>query len=95
MNTDTIITPHNGTPTSAEAAGQIKECAATLRGKLLRRLQATPQGLTDEQMQILCRMEGSTQRPRRRELEQMGLVYKTITTRRTTSGRLAVVWKAA
>jgi hypothetical protein len=87
--------PHSRTMTSRRAADEIEPSAETLRGRLLAVLRAHPLGLTDEEMQVESGMNGSTQRPRRQELEKAGLVYKTIQTRRTASGRLAIVWRAA
>lgn len=87
--------PHNGTETSRLAADEIEPSAETLRGRLLTVLRSYPEGLTDEQMQAATGMGGSTQRPRRQELERAGLCYKTLQTRRTASGRLAIVWRAA
>ena len=87
--------PHNGTATSRQAAASIEPTADTLRGRVLEILRGHPQGLTDEQIQEMTGIDGSTERPRRQELERLGQVYKTLATRRTSSGRLAVVWRAA
>jgi hypothetical protein len=45
-------------------------------------------------MQLALGMNPSTQRPRRIELERRGLVVKD-GTRKTSSGRMAVVWRKA
>lgn len=101
MNTDDTMdlltwrAPHSGSVTSRLAAAEIVPHAETLRGRLLELLKAHPSGLTDEEMQTLANMDGSTQRPRRQELEKAGKVFKTLETRRTKSGRLAMVWRAA
>jgi hypothetical protein len=50
-------------------------------------------GATDEEMQHEIPMPASTQRPRRVELARKGLIVES-GTRRTTSGRMAAVWKA-
>lgn len=86
--------PHNGTETSRAAAEQIKPNADTLRARVLEYLQSQPDGATDEQMQLALGMAGNTQRPRRQELEKMGLVRATDRTRATRSGRQATVWEA-
>ena len=86
--------PHSGAATSRAAAEAIEPCAETLRGKLLAILREHPEGLTDEQMQELSGLDGSTQRPRRQELEKLNLCHKTIGTRKTKSGRAALIWKA-
>ena len=52
-------------------------------------------GMTDEEMQEHLFLNPSTQRPRRIELVQAGLVKDSGRTRRTRSGRQAVVWVAA
>ena len=80
--------------TSLQAAEQIEPSAATLRAKVLACLKAHPEGLTDEQLQELTGMEGNTERPRRRELELAGKIRKGEARRRTSSGRMAVVWVA-
>ena len=52
-------------------------------------------GATDEEMQTATGMNPSTQRPRRCELVEMGKVMPSYLTRRTKSGRKAVVWVIA
>jgi hypothetical protein len=86
--------PHNSTPTSRAAAESIKPTAGTLRALVLDFLKACSDGATDEQMQQALNMAGNTQRPRRQELETMGLIRKTDKTRATSSGRQAVIWEA-
>jgi len=49
-------------------------------------------GATDEEMQTELGMNPSTQRPRRVELARKGLVVES-GTRRTTSGRMAGIWR--
>jgi len=49
-------------------------------------------GLTDHEMQAHLNMIGSTQRPRRVELCDKGLVVDSGRQRPTPSGRMAVVW---
>jgi DNA-binding IclR family transcriptional regulator len=61
---------------------------------VLELLQATPDGLTDEEMQKRLGMNPSTQRPRRIELARRGMVVEA-GTRKTASGRNASVWRAA
>jgi hypothetical protein len=52
------------------------------------------QGATDEEMQNGIPMDPNTQRPRRRELAKRGLVVEA-GTRRTASGRMAMIWRRA
>lgn len=54
-----------------------------------------PFGATDEEIQTALGMNPSTQRPRRVELVDRGLIMASGTTRQTRSGRPAVVWVAA
>ena len=84
-----------GSQTSNDAADSLD--APTLNAmqrRVLELLQATPDGLTDEEMQTRLAMNPSTQRPRRIELARRGMVVEA-GTRRTASGRMAVVWRVA
>jgi hypothetical protein len=84
-----------GSQTSNDAADSLD--APTLNAmqrRVLEVLQATPDGLTDEEMQTRLGMNPSTQRPRRIELARRGLVVEA-GTRRAASGRLATVWRVA
>jgi transcription initiation factor IIE alpha subunit len=65
-----------------------------MQRRVLELLKATPDGLTDEEMQLRLEMNPSTQRPRRIELARRGLVVEA-GTRRTASGRMATVWRVA
>ena len=49
-------------------------------------------GATDEECQLRMPMDPSTQRPRRRELEKLGLVFSD-GTRKTRANKNAAVWK--
>jgi transcription initiation factor IIE alpha subunit len=84
----------NGSVTSAQAADSLTPATLNaMQRRVLELLAATPEGLTDEEMQRRLRMNPSTQRPRRIELMRRGLVVEA-GTRRTTSGRMAAVWRA-
>jgi hypothetical protein len=85
--------PHSGSETSRAAAESIKISADTLRAKVLDYLKSQPDGATDEQMQLALGMAGNTQRPRRKELLDMGLIRDTGKTRATKSGRQATIWE--
>jgi predicted transcriptional regulator len=52
-------------------------------------------GCTDEEVQDGLNLNPSTQRPRRIELVQLGLIKETAKRRRTKSGRWAIVWEIA
>ena len=82
--------------TSVAAAQDIQEDAGTLRGFVLAYLRGSGlEGATDEEMQTALNMNPSTQRPRRIELVEKGLVVSSGFTRPTRSGRAATVWQAA
>lgn len=87
--------PSNGTITSAQAADSLGPATLNaMQRRVLELLQATPGGLTDEEMYTRLGMNPSTQRPRRIELARRGLVVEA-GTRRTASGRMATVWRVA
>jgi hypothetical protein len=84
-----------GSVTSAQAADSLGPAMLNaLQRKVLELLRATPEGLTDEEVQRRLDMNPSTQRPRRIELARRGLVVEA-GTRRTASGRMATVWRVA
>lgn len=86
--------PANFRPTSQIAAEQIKPCAGTLRARVLSFIESTGQaGATDIEIQDALSMEGNTERPRRGELLKIGLIRDSGRTRKTRSGRAAVVWE--
>jgi transcription initiation factor IIE alpha subunit len=85
----------NGSVTSAQAADSLGPTTLNaMQRRVLELLAVWPQGLTDEEMQHKLGMNPSTQRPRRIELARRGLVVEA-GTRKTASGRMAVVWQAA
>lgn len=84
-------------PTSIAAAKAIEPKAGRGRGLVLDYLRSRGAvGATDEEMQIALAdvMPPNTQRPRRGELADAGLIYKSGQTRKTLSGHPAVVWVA-
>jgi len=81
--------------TSAAAADSLDgDTLNAMQRRVLELLQATPGGLTDEEMQRRLGMIPSTQRPRRIELARRGLVVAD-GTRKASSGRWATVWRVA
>lgn len=85
----------NGTPTSNEAASRIEPAAGTLRELVLIYLRnCKAHGATDEEIQLALDMNPSTERPRRQELEKLGLILRTSRARPTRSGRSAVIFIA-
>lgn len=83
--------------TSRAAADELAEMRKnTLRAAVLAYISLHgPDGATDEEMQLALEMEGNTERPRRRELQLVGLVIDSGRRRLTTNNRQAVVWVTA
>jgi len=85
----------NGSATSAAAADSLGPATLNaLQRRVLELLQATPEGLTDEEMARRLGMNPSTQRPRRIELAKAGMIQKA-GVRKTASNRNADVWRAS
>ena len=83
--------------TSRDAAEQITPNTGTLRAKVYEIIKEwTPRtgGLTDSEIQNMLHMDPSTQRPRRVELVNHGLVVDSGEKRMLKSRRMAVVWRA-
>jgi hypothetical protein len=84
-----------GSVTSAQAADSLGPATLNaMQRRVLALLEATPDGLTDEEMQARLGMNPSTQRPRRGELADAGLIVRD-GTRKTKSRRNADVWRLA
>jgi len=81
--------PHR--QTSVLAAGVAKHSAASIKDHMLDLIYATPEGLTDMQIQDIMQLDGSTQRPRRGELLDEGRI-KNVGTRRNKRGHPVLVW---
>lgn len=83
-------------PTSQAAAKSIKGARQTLQARVLELIRAAgAAGLTDDQVIALTGMNPSTERPRRIELQERGLIKDSGKTRKTRSRRNAIVWIAA
>ena len=82
--------PHSDT--SRDAAKLIETDINRLQAAVLKaiRLRAS----TDEELQAVLHMNPSTERPRRVELVEKGLIVDRGLRRKTASGRYAVVWEA-
>lgn len=61
------------------------------RRRVYEAIASAPDGLTDEEIQLHLRMNPSTERPRRGELADAGLIAP-IGKRKTRSGRGAAIW---
>ena len=79
--------------TSKAAADDIEPKLGRLRRLVLDTLRCSAQGETDESLMVLTKLAPNTLRPRRRELQLMGLVEDSGTTRAVASGKQAVVWR--
>ncbi|MEZ6127895.1 MAG: hypothetical protein R3C59_04385 [Planctomycetaceae bacterium] len=67
--------PHNGTDTSMAAAERIQPAVTGQRRKVLDFVRDRGElGATDSEIQAGLNIPGDTERPRRRELEQAGLI---------------------
>ena len=93
--------PYNGNPpaqrhstTSTAAAESIRSKIGPLHKRVMAFLKQNPNGATDEQLMSALDLGGNTLRPRRRELQLMGLLRDSGRTALTCSGRHAVVWVA-
>jgi len=84
-----------GSPTSEAAARSVKGKRSAEQRDLVYRAfeRAGVDGLTDEEGTKSLNLNPSSYRPRRRELELMGLVVRATETRKTESGREAQVFK--
>lgn len=81
--------------TSKAAAVAASSHADSDRERIYRALvNCWPDGLTDAELQKKLGMDGNTQRPRRVELERAKRIQQK-GTRKTESGRYAVIWTLA
>ena len=87
--------PRNARVTRSAANVAIKPLAAGLRRRVYDFILSRRElGATDGETQTALDMRGSTQRPRRKELQEAGLIRDSGTIRPTASGRASVVWVA-
>lgn len=95
VDDDPVPPSVRGSDTSASAASAIAPVAGRLRKQVYEHLRACgEQGATDEEGIATLGLSPSTYRPRRVECVEAGLVRDSGTTRKTRSGRAAVVWVA-
>ena len=82
-------------PSSRAAGRYMRRRAGKLEAPVLHfSIARDPGGATDAQQQKRTGLDGSTQRPRRVRLVEIGLVVDSGRGRTTASGRLATVWVA-
>ena len=82
-------------PTSIEAAARIEPHMNAMHIRILAYLRDCVAGATDDEIQVALDMNPSTERPRRIELAARGKIKASGETRKTRSGRNAVVWVIA
>ncbi len=80
-------------PNSARAFASVADSLSGLRAKVFRALVSARKPLTDEALQFKLGMSGNTQRPRRLELLERGLI-EPAGQARTRSGHRATTWRA-
>jgi len=79
--------------TSRDASDSARPTARAVRAKIWSHIETLGfYGATDEEVQAVLGINPSTQRPRRVELVERGLVVDSGRRRKTTSGRWACVW---
>ena len=84
-----------GSDTSEDAADLARAGAATQRDRVRAAIRAAGEaGRTDEERQLALVLGGSTERPRRIELVERGLIRDSGRRRATSTGRQAVIWVA-
>ena len=89
-----VSAPHNGTPTSRDAAADARAMAGKQRARILAHLFACGErGATAQEIESATGLAGNTVRPRLVELRESACAT-TSGTRKTTSGRAAQVWHA-
>lgn len=86
--------PHEAVSTSQAAAVSVKPVTGRLRAQVLRTIEQNPDGLTDDDIEVLTGLKHQTASARRRELYLLGKI-RSIGERPTRSGRKAKVWIAA
>ena len=81
--------------TRGEAAAAIEPLSQRLRREVYEAISgAGAQGRTDEEIERVTGLKGSTVRPRRVELVTLGLIKDSGFLRRSRGGRNCVVWMA-
>lgn len=91
-----VYVPNHAPETSAQAAAAVKPKTPSQRQRVLAAIRAAgSRGLTDEQIVEQVGLGPNSGRPRRKELQEMGLVRDSGLRRRTVSGAEAAVWIAA
>ena len=85
--------PHNGTDTSRDAAHAIRKHLPAIESRVLVHLSGMANGATNDELEVVLGLIGSTVRPRIVELRDRGLVRDSGKRRPTRTGRNAIVWE--
>jgi len=80
-------------PTSIATAQRVAPKMGTVRARILDMIRLKD-GLTRDELEQLLGISPNTLNPRLRELEEMGWIEDSRTTRPTRSGSPAIVWRA-
>jgi len=87
--------PARPTDTQVEAAARVLPHTGTARRRVLDAIQsAGSSGMTDDELVAALEMNPNTERPRRKELVEMGWVRDSGLRRDTAGGSKAIVWAA-
>lgn len=88
--------PHNGTRTSRTAAISMRNHTTYIRERIYEYIASRHRiGATADEIQSHLEIDGSTVRPRLVEMRKLGQVRDSGETRKTRSGRSAVIWVTA
>ena len=80
--------------TAHDAASKIDSVSGLQRRNVYATICASGKhGMTDQEIQTALHLDPSSERPRRVELVEAGMIEDSGETRSTTSGRSAVVWR--
>lgn len=82
---------HNGTATSIEAAIHARKFKGQQHTRIMDHLRTCADGATREEIELATGISGNAVRPRISELRRAGAIVETERTRKTTTGRSAVV----
>lgn len=90
---DEVKLPANPTATQAFAAERARSNSAKQRQAVLAAIAARPS--TDHELAAQLGLDGNSIRPRRKELQERGLIEPSGATRPSPSGRPCIVWRVS
>lgn len=92
LKSDSTIGFVGGSSTSEAAAESMVEHVADARRRVLEAIASSPDGLTDDELEVVLDGRHETVSARRSELSKLGRVVKSGKKRKTRRGRSANVW---